>query len=71
MKEGNILFNDAVNTFLFTVIWHFTRKYHTDFVNQNFKEQFLKNILSDLVFSGFTLPIAKLYISKFLYKVAT
>ena len=21
-KEGNVLFNDALNTFLFTVIWH-------------------------------------------------
>ena len=24
-KEGNVLFNDTLNTFLFTVIWHQTR----------------------------------------------
>ena len=23
-KEGNVLFNDALNTYLFTVIWHRT-----------------------------------------------
>ena len=23
-KEGNVLFNDTLNTFLFTVIWHQT-----------------------------------------------
>ena len=23
-EKGNVLFNDALNTFLFTVIWHHT-----------------------------------------------